>query len=118
MTQNQTPDQQQENQTPEQQNTNSESSYQTGAKDNFFQKLIEIINHPYILKKISHSPPILTNFLVVFLVILTGENGTEIAKKIAKPSSTDNDYFEYRIKMDDVCKTLESGIKTSLNKEK
>ncbi|NEP50019.1 MAG: hypothetical protein F6K65_14845 [Moorea sp. SIO3C2] len=110
MTQNQTPEQQQENQTPEQQNTNSESSAQTGDKDNFLNKLIEIINHPYLFNKISHYPPIVSNFLVFFLVVLTGGNATEIAREIAKPQG----YFEHQIIMDDVCKTLESGIKASL----
>ncbi|AOY81134.1 hypothetical protein BJP36_15710 [Moorena producens JHB] len=110
MTQNQTPEQQQENQTPEQQNTNSESSYQTGDKENLVNKLMEIINHPYLLNKISHYPPIVSNFLVFFLVLLTGENATEIAREIAKPQG----YFEHQIIMDDVCKTLESGIKASL----
>ncbi|NEO41100.1 MAG: hypothetical protein F6J90_34180 [Moorea sp. SIOASIH] len=108
MTQNQTPEQQQENQTPEQQNTNSKSS--TGDKENLVNKLIEIINHPYLLNKISHYPPIVSNFLLFFLVLLTGENATEIAREIAKPQ----EYFEHQIIMDDVCKTLESGIKASL----
>ncbi|WP_424103590.1 hypothetical protein [Moorena producens] len=109
MTQNQTPEQQQENQTPEQQNTNSKSS--TGDQENLVNKLIEIINHPYLLNKISHYPPIVSNFLLFFLVLLTGENATEIAREIAKPKG----YFEHEIIMDDVCKTLESGIKASLN---
>ncbi|NEO95135.1 MAG: hypothetical protein F6K56_35055 [Moorea sp. SIO3G5] len=109
MTQNQTPEQQQENQTPEQQNTNFESS--TGDKENLVNKLIEIINHPYLLNKISHYPPIVSNFLVFFLVLLTGENATEIAREIAKPQG----YFEHPINMDDVCKTLESGFRASLN---
>lgn len=108
MTQNQTPEQQQENQTPEQQNTNSKSS--TGDQENLVNKLIEIINHPYLLNKISHYPPIVSNFLVFFLVLLTGGNGTEIAREIINPQR----YFEDEINMDDVCKTLESGIKASL----
>ncbi|NEQ68687.1 MAG: hypothetical protein F6K21_24940 [Symploca sp. SIO2D2] len=78
------------------------------------KKIIKFPNHPYILKKLSKSPPILTNLSVAVLVVFTGGSGVEIAGNVWDNMEKD-EYVEAKIDMDDVCKSLEGEVIAKLN---